>query len=322
MGPRAHAPPAAPGYRPGVRVILIVVGALWGAWAGLLLPRAAHRLSVEAEEPWSGECPDGHPITGVLGGWLGRSRCPGPTGSYDPATAPGAEGPTPPPSQTVPPSPAAPPSQEAPTPPSSPASTSTPHPATSPYGSYGRCGPYGPSATPVSTATALVCAALAAATGPRPELAVWLLAAPVAVLLALVDYRVHRLPDVLTLPLAAATLALLGIAAALPADAGSWPTALLGGLALGAAYLVLFLINPAGMGFGDVKLALGLGAALGWYGWPVLVAGAFAGVLYGAVYGLGMVVLRRAGRKTAIPLGPFMLGGAFTGLVLGAFAAA
>jgi leader peptidase (prepilin peptidase)/N-methyltransferase len=151
---------------------------------------------------------------------------------------------------------------------------------------------------------------------------VWLLAAPVAVLLALVDYRVHRLPDVLTFPLAAATLALLGIAAVLPADAGSWATALLGGLALGAAYWVLHLINPAGMGFGDVKLALGLGTALGWYGWSVLVAGAFAGVLYGAVYGLGMVVLRRAGRKTAIPLGPFMLGGAFTGLVLGAFAVA
>jgi leader peptidase (prepilin peptidase)/N-methyltransferase len=172
----------------------------------------------------------------------------------------------------------------------------------------------------VSTATALVCAALAAATGPRPELVVWLLAAPVAVLLALVDLRVHRLPDVLTLPLAAALLALLGIAAALPADEGSWPTALYGGLALGATYELLYLVNPAGMGFGDVKLALGLGTALGWYGWPVLVTGAFAGVLYGAVYGLGMVALRRAGRKTAIPLGPFMLGGALTGLLLGAFA--
>ncbi|MET7568168.1 A24 family peptidase [Streptomyces sp. NPDC005492] len=243
-----------------MRLILIVVGALWGAWSGLLLPRAAHRLAVEPEEPWSGECPDGHPITGRFGGWLGRARC--------------------------------------------------------------SCGGYGPSTPAVSTATALICAALAAATGPRPELVVWLLAAPVAVLLALVDYRVHRLPDILTLPLAAATLALLGIAAALPADAGSWPTALFGGLALGAGYLVLYLINPAGMGFGDVKLALALGTALGWYGWPVLVAGAFAGVLYGALYGLGMVALRRAGRKTAIPLGPFMLGGAFTGLVLGAFAAA
>lgn len=254
-------------YRPRVRLILIVVGALWGAWSGLLLPRVAHRLSVDPEEPWKGQCPDGHPITGPFDGWLGRAHC---------AT-----------------------------------DTTNAH-----------CGPYGPRTPAVSAATALVCAALAAATGPRPELVVWLLAAPVAVLLALVDLRVHRLPDVLTLPLAAATLALLGIAAALPADAGSWLTALYGGLALGATYEVLYLVNPSGMGFGDVKLALGLGTALGWYGWPVLVTGAFAGVLYGAVYGLGMVALRRAGRKTAIPLGPFMLGGAFTGVVLGAFAVA
>lgn len=271
-------PPAVSGYRPGVRLILILVGALWGAWSGLLLPRAAHRLSVDPEEPWNGQCPDGHPIKGTLNGWLGRAQC------TDITVTSGSYGPTPPP-------------------------TNTP------------CGPYGPRTPAVSTATALVCATLAAATGPRPELVVWLLAAPVAVLLALVDHRVHRLPDVLTLPLAAAVLALLGIAAALPSDAGSWLTALLGGLALGATYLVLYLINPAGMGFGDVKLALGLGTALGWYGWPVLVTGAFAGVLYGAVYGLGMVALRRAGRKTAIPLGPFMLGGAFTGLLLGAFAA-
>ncbi|MEV0737491.1 A24 family peptidase [Streptomyces sp. NPDC050549] len=249
-----------------MRLILIVVGALWGAWSGLLLPRAAHRLSVEAEEPWKEHCPDGHLIKGPFDGWLGRARCKG-TGDIDIST-------------------------------------------------------YGPSTPAVSTVTALVCAILAAATGPHPELVVWLFAAPVAVLLALVDYRVHRLPDVLTLPFAAATLALLGAAALLPAGAGSWLTALLGGLTLGAGYLVLYLINPAGMGFGDVKLALALGTALGWYGWPVLVTGAFAGVLYGALYGLGMVALRRAGRKTAIPLGPFMLGGALTGVVLGAFAVA
>ncbi|WP_030184268.1 prepilin peptidase [Streptomyces sp. NRRL S-813] len=247
-----------------MRVLLIVLAALWGAGAGLLVPRAAHRFSVDAGEAWRGECPGGHAITGPFGGWAGRARC---------TTAAG-------------------------------------------------CGAYGPSTPVVGAVTGVVCAVLAAATGPRPEVVVWLLAAPVGVLLALVDHRVHRLPDVLTLPLAAATAVLLGVAALLPAAAGSWPTALLGGLALGAAYFVLFLVNPSGMGFGDVKLALALGAVLGWYGWSVLVVGGFAGILYGACYGLGLVVLRRAGRKSAMPLGPFMIGGAFTGLLLGAFAVA
>jgi leader peptidase (prepilin peptidase)/N-methyltransferase len=240
--------------------LLIAAAAAWGAATGVLLPRAAYRLAVEPEEPWRGDCPAGHPLTGPFGGWVGRARC--------------ADGTA-----------------------------------------------YGPRTAVVAVVTALACALLAAATGPGPELVVWLLAAPVAVLLALTDYAVHRLPDVLTLPLAAAAALLLGLAALLPGSAGSWPTALLGAVVLGGAYFVLFLINPGGMGFGDVKLAVGLGAALGWYGWTILLTGAFAGLLFGAVYGLSLMALRRAGRKSAIPLGPFMIGGAFVGLVLGGLAA-
>ncbi|MFF1275215.1 prepilin peptidase [Streptomyces marokkonensis] len=188
-----------------------------------------------------------------------------------------------------------------------------------------RCGPcagppYGPGTAP-AVVTALVCAALAAATGTRPELAVWLLLAPVGVLLAVVDFRVQRLPDPLTLPFAGAALALLGPAALVPEHAGEWTTALLGALALGAGYFVLFLINPGGMGFGDVKLALGAGAVLGWYGWPTVMLGTLAGFLLGALYGGALVVARRAGRKTAIPFGPFLIGGAFAGLLIGAYAA-
>ncbi|NEC08417.1 A24 family peptidase, partial [Streptomyces sp. SID7909] len=169
--------------------------------------------------------------------------------------------------------------------------------------------------------TALACAALAWSTGTRPELAAWLVLAPVAVLLASIDHRVHRLPDGLTLPAAGASAVLLGLAALLPEHAGSWLSALLGGLVLGAFYFLLFLVNPRGMGFGDVKLALSLGTVLGWYGWPVVFAGGFAGFLFGAVYGAALVALRRADRKTGIPFGPFMIAGAFLGLVFGGLAA-
>jgi leader peptidase (prepilin peptidase) / N-methyltransferase len=201
-------------------------------------------------------------------------------------------------------------------------------PAGHPVGGWlgrARCGrdgqPYAPGAAVPATVTALACAALAAATGTRPELAVWLLLAPVAVLLTVVDVRVRRLPDLLTLPLAGAALVLLGLAALVPEHAGSWPTALLGTLALGAGYYALFFLNPSGMAFGDVKLALGAGAVLGWYGWPTLLLGAFAGFLLGALYGLGLLVTRRAGRGTQIAFGPFLIGGAFLGLLVGAFTA-
>lgn len=196
-------------------------------------------------------------------------------------------------------------------------------PAGHPYGGWvgGACCPAPlPARFAAPLVTAAVCAALAVAAGARPELVVWLVLAPFAVLLALVDVKVRRLPDHVTLPLAAGAVMLLGAAALVPGAGGSWTTALLGGPVLGAAYFVLFLIHPDGMGFGDVKLALSLGVVLGWYGWAVLFAGAFAGFLLGSLYGLGLIALRRAGRRSAIPFGPFMMSGAWLGLLLGALA--
>ncbi|MFF2860173.1 prepilin peptidase [Streptomyces rubiginosohelvolus] len=264
--------------------VLLAVAAVWGAATGLLIPRAAYRFAVEPEEPWRTACPAGHPLTGPARGWLGPARC-------EPCAAPAARAPV------------------VPTPePPEPRTTGTP---TTPA--------YAPT-TLAPVVTVLACVALAAATGARPELVGWLALAPVAVLLAVVDRRVHRLPDPLTLPLAAAAVLLLGGAALLPGHAGSWTSGLLGGLVLGGFYLLLFLINPNGMGFGDVKLALALGVALGWYGWTVLFVGGFAGFLFGAAYGLALVLLRRAGRRTGIPFGPFMVAGALTGVLLGALA--
>ena len=78
-------------------------------------------------------------------------------------------------------------------------------------------------------------------------------------------------------------------------------------------YFLLALIYPAGMGFGDVKLAGVLGLYLGWLG---LGRGrqpaAFLGFLFGGVVGGALMVVRRAGRKSQIPFGPFMLAGALS----------
>ncbi|MEU5034407.1 A24 family peptidase [Streptomyces rubiginosohelvolus] len=288
--------------------VLLALAAVWGAATGLLIPRAAYRFAVEPEEPWRTACPAGHPLTGPARGWLGPARC-------APCAAPAARVPETPASEAT--APGAPASEAPARVPETPASEApAPEPRTT-------VTPTPPAYAPTALAplvTVLACVALAAATGARPELVGWLALAPVAVLLAVVDRRVHRLPDPLTLPLAAAAVLLLGGAALLPGHAGSWTSGLLGGLALGGFYLLLFLINPNGMGFGDVKLALALGVALGWYGWTVLFVGGFAGFLFGAAYGLALVLLRRAGRRTGIPFGPFMIAGALTGVLLGALA--
>ncbi|RSN06423.1 prepilin peptidase [Streptomyces sp. WAC 01325] len=177
----------------------------------------------------------------------------------------------------------------------------------------------GPSTVFVASVTAMVCALLAAAIGFRPELVVWLLLTPTAVLLALVDVAARRLPDVLTLPLAAAVLLLLAGAAVVPGSGGSWTSALLGSLVLGACYFVVFLFSK-GFGFGDVKLALVLGAVLGWYGLAIVLVGALAGYLFGALYGIGLMLAGRADRTSRIPFGPFLLAGTLAGVLLGSHA--
>ncbi|WP_435297415.1 prepilin peptidase [Streptomyces sp. YPW6] len=325
--------------------VLLTLAAVWGAASGLLIPRAAYRFAVEPEEPWRTACPAGHPLTGPARGWLGPARCTPCAAPAAPGSAPPRPGPSGPQASAPEPpgpepsgQPASVPESRGSEPSAPPASAPDPlAPAGSapvrptPAGSAPvRPTPAGPTpAGPAAYApgvlaplvTVLACVALAAATGARPELVVWLALTPVAVLLAVVDRRVHRLPDPLTLPLAAAAVLLLGGAALLPGHAGSWTSGLLGGLTLGGFYFLLFLINPNGMGFGDVKLALALGVVLGWYGWSVLFLGGFAGFLFGAAYGLALLLLRRAGRRTGIPFGPFMIAGALTGVLLGALAA-
>ncbi|MFD9120258.1 prepilin peptidase [Streptomyces bottropensis] len=191
---------------------------------------------------------------------------------------------------------------------------------TAPAGPPPTCA-YGPRTPTVATTTALVCVTLALATGPRPELAVWLLLAPLGILLTLVDLGAQRLPDPLTLPFAALALTLLGGVAFVPEHAGQWRTAAYGALVLGGFYLLFFLIRPVALGFGDVKLALGLGAVLGWYGWGALYLGTFAGALIGSAYTLVLAARGRAVRGQLVALGPFMIAGAYVALLLEAYAA-
>ncbi|MFJ3974938.1 prepilin peptidase [Streptomyces sp. NPDC090021] len=280
-------------------VVVIVVAAGYGVAAGLLLPRAAYRLSVEPGEPWREHCPRGH----RLRGWLGPARC-RPTAPGDAAPGDAAPGDAALGDAALEGS----------------GQGGSGQGGSAPEGS-GAAHAYGPRAVLPAVLTAAVCALVAAAVGVRPEVAAFAGLAPLLVLLTLVDRAVHRLPDVLTLPLAAGAAALLGMAALLPGSAGSWRLALLGGGALGAAYLVLHLINPAGMGLGDVKLALSLGVALGWYGWGVWATGAFLGLLYGSLYGLSLLLRGSATRDQGFAFGPFMAAGALTGVLLGGFGA-
>ena len=169
----------------------------------------------------------------------------------------------------------------------------------------------------VEAGTALVFVVLAARIGLEPELPAFLYLGAIGVALTLIDLDVKRLPNAIVLPSYVVALVLLGVAALFDGELGPYLRAGLGMAALFGFYFVLALVYPAGMGFGDVKLAGVLGLYLGWLGWAEVVTGAFLGFLFGGVVGMALKAARKAGRKSQIPFGPFMLVGAFVAILWG-----
>lgn len=141
--------------------------------------------------------------------------------------------------------------------------------------------------------------------------------AAISIALAAIDLDTHRLPNIIVLPAYGVLAALLGGAAIATGDVESAARAAAGAGILFGGYLVLALISPRGMGMGDVKLAGVIGLVLGWFGWAALAVGTLAAFLLGGLVGIALILTRRASRSTGIPFGPWMLGGAWVGILLG-----
>lgn len=136
--------------------------------------------------------------------------------------------------------------------------------------------------------------------------------------LAAIDADVHRLPDRLTLPLAAAAVLIALLSSAVTGDWGALGRAVLvGALLFAIGFLVLFAAPGGGIGFGDVKLLVGLGVLTGWLGWLTVLSTMLVAFIAAGVWAALLLVTRRAHRHTAIAFGPFLIGGTVVALLGG-----
>lgn len=128
--------------------------------------------------------------------------------------------------------------------------------------------------------------------------------------LTLIDLDVRLLPNTLTYP-----TAVLGIVLVAALDIGSLPERLAAGAGAFLFFLIAALVNPKGMGMGDVKLAFVLGIYLG----RAVAPAVFVALLAGVAFGIAVMAIRgvAAGRKTAVPFGPFLALGALVALFVG-----
>lgn len=135
--------------------------------------------------------------------------------------------------------------------------------------------------------------------------------------LVITDSYHHLLPHLIVVPAAAFTLVMM-ILTWLTGGAGSavlWGVVM--GLAVGGALFVLALIPGAGLGGGDVKLAALLATVVGWLNPSALFLALLSALVAAALYAIVLIALHKGTLKTSIPLGPFLIVGAWAALGLG-----
>lgn len=131
----------------------------------------------------------------------------------------------------------------------------------------------------------------------------------VLMLLALIDLKTFLLPDRYVLLLTALAALLLAM------QPTTWRLDMLWGALAGSGFLfALWLVTRGqGIGLGDVKLMVPLGALIGLPGVVVLFFIAFC---VGGLTGLLLLAQGRATMKTALPFGPFLVGAAILVLLM------
>jgi len=148
------------------------------------------------------------------------------------------------------------------------------------------------------------------------QLLLFLILAIFGIPLTIIDATLHRLPDILTGSL---FIASAGVIIGDALDHHQYDRlipSLIGALALPGFYLALVIISRGGMGMGDVKLSAGLGLVAGYFGLRIVLVGSCAAYILGSFVGVGLMILGKADRKTAIPFGPFMLVGQAIALIV------
>jgi leader peptidase (prepilin peptidase)/N-methyltransferase len=168
----------------------------------------------------------------------------------------------------------------------------------------------------VEASVAILCVASAWKWGASVTTLLFCVLATATVALVVIDIKHRRLPHRIVLP-TIGIVAVLAIAAWLLGERQSWWSALLGAVALGGFYAVLWFVYPKGMGFGDVTTAVLIGFAAGFLGYPELAVAAIAGPLVGGVVVIILALAGKAKRGVAVPYGPALLAGGWLGILAG-----
>jgi leader peptidase (prepilin peptidase)/N-methyltransferase len=137
------------------------------------------------------------------------------------------------------------------------------------------------------------------------------------VAISAVDLELFIVPNRILYPTLFMAAPMLLVAAAVGDDWGHARTAAIGGVLGFGLLLVIHLISPAGMGFGDVRLAGLIGMIVGWISVGHVLVALFLGFLAAALVGMGLIATGIKTRKDKVPFGPFLATGAILAILFG-----
>lgn len=185
----------------------------------------------------------------------------------------------------------------------------------------GRCRTCGEPISARYPAVELVTAALFAVTAARlgavAALPAFLVVVAGLVAISAVDLELYIVPNRILYPTLFLAAPLLLGAAAYDGDWTGARTAAIGGAIGFGLLLVINLVSPAGMGFGDVRLAGLIGMIVGWLSVGEVFVALFVAFLLAAVLGVLLIALGIKTRKDKVPFGPFLAGGAMLAILFG-----
>ncbi len=136
--------------------------------------------------------------------------------------------------------------------------------------------------------------------------------------ISVIDSQLQIIPNRIIYPTIFASIPLLAFAALVEDEWTNFGHAMMGATLGFVTLLVIHLISPSGMGFGDVRLSFVLGLFLGWINLSHVFTGMFLGVLLICAVGIVLALLRLKSLQEHIAFGPFLAAGSTLAVFAGA----
>ncbi len=128
----------------------------------------------------------------------------------------------------------------------------------------------------------------------------------VAIVASEIDLQVRRIPNILVISGFGLCLFSMVVQFSLGDSKHQLGRFFIAMVASSGALYAIAIISRGGMGMGDVKLVGLLGAIIGLLGYRYVFIMALSAFALGSIVGIVLIVMKKAGRKSAVPFGPFI----------------